>query len=477
MNRLLVLALLASVGCKGSPTATPTPTATPSPELDCAALPALPIEPTLLEGFTGAEDFAFDLEGRMVSVDENGNLLAITRDGERSVLAAGFEETAGVRYLPNGDFVLANVSAGSLDRVTPNGGRETILSGLAYPNGVEVDLDGRIYVAEQDGGQIRSVDPDTGEFVVLATGLFNPNGLTFDTTFTKLYVGSFGGGTIHVLTKAEDGTFSEPVLFGRVGHGEEPEGADPCAEHEEGDTCFMVTGFGGVGVCATQDDALECVPAPDTAACDGRTDGEACSTTYFGETVDSVCATDLSGLLFCPVAGADRVEACAHADEECTLDGVSGWCDVSFENLHVCTVDEDWYALEDVCDGLDEGAACESRSPVWPVEGTCSDYEGFLYCEPAWGGFGETGGLDGINVDACDNVYITEFVSGRIWRFGPEGGEPELAVQTTSGWIPNMHWGLGVGGFEETVLYISDRDSQGLFEVDLGVPAKRRAYE
>ncbi len=91
------------------------------------------------------------------------------------------------------------------------------------------------------------------------------------------------------------------------------------------------------------------------------------------------------------------------------------------------------------------------------------------------GGWG--GNLDGLNVDACGNVYVTEYIAGKVWRFGPDGGQAELVADLNSSWIPNLHWGKGEGGFEEDVLYVSDRDRGRLFGLEVGVGGTPQAYE
>ena len=63
-----------------------------------------------------------------------------------------------------------------------------------------------------------------------------------------------------------------------------------------------------------------------------------------------------------------------------------------------------------------------------------------------------------------------------MWRFREEGGAPELVVETGSEWIPNMKWGYGIGGWETDVLYVSDRQTAGLFAVELGIPGKPTAF-
>jgi sugar lactone lactonase YvrE len=96
------------------------------------------------------------------------------------------------------------------------------------------------------------------------------------------------------------------------------------------------------------------------------------------------------------------------------------------------------------------------------------------------GGGGRGGGnanLDGLNVDACGNVYVTQYIAGKIWRVGPEGGQAEVVATLDSNWIPNLHWGKGYGGFERDYLYVSDRDRGRLFALHLGVGGTTQAYE
>ncbi len=54
-----------------------------------------------MRGYTGAEDFAFDAEGYMVSIDNLGNLVGIRQTGEQKVIMP--EATlygAGTGFLP-----------------------------------------------------------------------------------------------------------------------------------------------------------------------------------------------------------------------------------------------------------------------------------------------------------------------------------------------------------------------------------------
>ena len=108
---------------------------------DCSApWPKRPISVTELSGWTQAEDFDFDGEGFVVSV-ENQNLFGKDPYGNTRVYTPNVGSwTAGTRALPTGDFVVADAGAGELvlvDAVT--GARTVLLGGLNYPNGVEVD--------------------------------------------------------------------------------------------------------------------------------------------------------------------------------------------------------------------------------------------------------------------------------------------------------------------------------------------------
>ena len=80
------------------------------------------------------------------------------------------------------------------------------------------------------------------------------------------------------------------------------------------------------------------------------------------------------------------------------------------------------------------------------------------------------GGIDGLGVDACGNVYASEYEDGNLWRISPDGTIEKLA-NLPAMWIPNMRWGRGLGGFDSNVLFVADRDDARLFAVSVGVPA------
>jgi len=441
---------------------------------DCENLPPVPPPFELLPGFTGAEDFAFDGEGWVVSVNNQGNLVRHTFDGEMEVIKPNLtSEAAGTEILPGGDFVICDVAHGSLVRVTPEGGTTTLMSGLSYPNGIEVGLDGYVYVSEHNAGRVRRVDPDTGDYTIISEGLTNPNGLAFNPTHDTLYVNSFGGGTVHAIENTGGDAWTTSL------YGEMPTGAssDSCAGLSAGDECFLNW---GIGACADQGGDLVCVEHLDEAACAGLAQGDPCVTSALGEAIDGVCAT-VQGTLFCPKVPGEVVEACfgQASGDSCTALGITSDCDPSWEGVMICDITSWETVVIEACDGLDVGDPCIVIEYEGYSAGDCETGQGgALQCDVEWGGsWDDAGWLDGLNVDVCGNVYVTEYVSGgAIWRFSEPGGTPELVVETGSSWIPNMKWGYGQGGWETDVMYVMDRDSGGIFAVELGIPGKPTAF-
>ena len=91
-----------------------------------------------------------------------------------------------------------------------------------------------------------------------------------------------------------------------------------------------------------------------------------------------------------------------------------------------------------------------------------------IFESPGW-----DSGYDGINVDACGNVYWTEYISGKVRRITPDGVQVDLVANLPSSWIPNMRWGNDIGGWDNGLLYVSDRDQGRLFALDVGIPGKK----
>ncbi len=315
---------------------------------DCNKLLPAPAEYITIP-FTASEDFEFDTEGYLISND-NGNLVRQTMEGEIELLIPGVS-SVGMRYLANGDLIVANMDTNTVDRIFPDGGIEVIVSGLNYPNGVEIDpKTGLVYVSELGAGKILEINPDTKKYKYIAENILNANGISFGPDYKTLYFVSWGTGLIYKQHKNEDGTWEMPEVFAKT----------PSAP-EEGHTSFY--------------------------GCEDKKLGDSCS--------------DENG----------------------------------------------------------NGGVCVARL-------------GGLGCKIS-GGFGDRGGLDGLNIDACGNVYVTEWGVANIYRFSPDGKFVELLFSPDdAAWIPNIHWGKGFGGWSDTTIYVNERNTSQLYAVDLGIPAK-----
>jgi sugar lactone lactonase YvrE len=491
--RATTLCLLALAGCRcgdDDDTQAPDPQdslvetdAPADPPHECTEPAPLPVEAETLSGFLQAEDFVLDGDGYLVGIDYGGNLVGINQQGERKVILPGAGEwTSGMHQLLDGSFVYSDAMVGALMKVTPGGGAEALVSGMSYPNGIEVDPEGFVYVTEHDAGRVRRIDPTTGEYSFVAQGLYHPNGIQFSPDYGTLYVNSFGGGHVHAIHRTADETWEPPVLLGYVPSIDPESIPTPCAEAREGGACLMV--YGGIGACTASDGAeLDCTVDRDHTACDGLAHGDSCSTTALDDAVVSMCIDngDLTDEAFCPRIETERVEPCDGKApySGCQVKGEGGYCVTGWEGVQVCLVDSDYAQLEASCEGLTEGDACSAWFPTGPWHGVCENYAHYgwgIACGP-WYGWGEKGGLDGMAVDACENVYVSEYISGEIYRFSPEGDPPELVYSTGDSWIPNMHWGNGIGGWEEDTLYVLSRDNGDVHALAVDVMGVEEAYQ
>jgi hypothetical protein len=393
-----------------TPDAGASPTGPEPVALDCTALPEAPLEFESLEGFTSSEDFVFDAEGNYVGVDDNGNLVRITREGQKQLWSPSIGSTAGMGILPDGSVVFCELNQGAIKRAYPNGSVVVVLGGLLYPNGLDIGPDGFIYVAENAGGRVRRIDPDTGEFSIVALGLQGPNGVAFSNDPGLLYVGSFEGSGVYKIEIDTPGELGRASVFARPPGSrlldpvlqcpDQEEGVDcqsdyymkakcqalanavdcmpidPCADLAEGEYCdFPSPG----GTCQSG----HCEPLPDP--CAGLGEGDACEDSNYG--ITGTCQTS-GGVLYClpPNACAGK-----HAGDA---------CEDAFSGPGQCERYEDSLYCEatDPCEGLAAGDRCVD---FYSGPGTCQAYDDFVYCEAVNPCDGQASG------DAC-----VDFASG-----------------------------------------------------------------
>ncbi|MSQ02552.1 MAG: hypothetical protein EXR71_11810 [Myxococcales bacterium] len=449
----------------------------------CLNLPPLPlVRPDSLRGFTPAEDFAFDGEGQHVSIDENGNLVGITYEGVTKLISAGFGEGAGTHMLVDGQIVIADVTNNTLVKVDPGtGGSVVLTAGLSYPNGLDVGTDAFVYVAESGLGTLRKVDAETGESSLIAAGMYGANGVSFGPGFDELYVASFGGGVVWRTDVGGDGIWTRPRVWALVPGAAAP--TTPTCEVEPLGTMCTLGGGYGIGECVESELGYSlCETVPDTEACDGAEVGDPCETTAFGEPVTSICVrSSPEAPVFCPAAPASYVEDCpGNAGEACDVDGVAGTCTMNYEGTPICDLGGYWERAQSTCADALDGDDCLVDDYVYGWQGTCADGASWglpgLVCMPGTSTGGEDGMLDGLNVDECGNVYATSYVAGKVWRWAGERGEPELVTDVRASWIPNLHWGNGVGGWRDDVLYMANRDNGSVYTLEVGIKGHGEAF-
>jgi sugar lactone lactonase YvrE len=319
--------------------------------------------------------------------------------------------------LRDGSAIIANVSNGALLRIYPNGARKVVLGGLLYPNGLDVGPDGFVYVSENAAGRVRRIDPETGDFSIVALGLFGPNGVAFGDDPQLMYIGSFEGSGVYKVVLKQPGELGVASVLARPHGSKLPEPKLACPDQKVGKPCEDTMSHAS-GTCQRLANVVDCVPsdgAPD--ACAGKPDGTSC--------------------------------------------GDGGTCQDGF-----CQ-------LPDPCVGKQAGDACTAEN----LAGTCEELiEGTLVCQPEEPSGDGPGGIDGLGVDACGNVYASEFTYGIVWRISP-AGEIERLVDLPSHWVPNIKWGRGLGGFGRDQMFVADRDESRLFAVAVGVPGAREFYE
>lgn len=456
----------------------------PEPPDPCLTPPSLPRDFTTLTGYSTSEDFDFDGDGYHVSINNQGHLFGENQAGDTKLISPGVADSpAGTRILSDGSFVVCDVGQGSLVRVYADGAKDTFISGLAYPNGLEVDLDGFVYVAEQNAGRVRKVDPNTGDYQNIATGLEHPNGLSFSPDYNTLYVGSFGAGTVTAIDRKPNlDEWEQPRQHAYVGD-VVAQVIDPCVGQVAGEQCYRLRG--GTGYCDDSAGPLECLAAPDVSECLGKQAGDSCTTDAFGQSYPSKCV-DPGGVqdVYCPLLDLDAMEACEGVSSggSCTTGGVTGSCSVGFDGVAVCLTSLDQDKMISACDSISNGEACTASIASGVYKSWCTDLSGWGVSDrgcklPAWKVNGSGGdGLDGINADECNNVYVTEFVTGYVYRIRPSG-VVHMAATLPSYWIPNMRWGNDVGGWDSQRLYVSDREQGRLFAIDVGHGAKESVFK
>lgn len=181
----------------------------------CAVLPAIPVTWNVYGAFETSEDFDIDGDGYLCSNIDN-NLACRDFYGNTKIVSPGivtaFGTTAGIRILPDGNWLFNDVGRGALMFVdAKTGGKIEVAGGINYPNGLEVSRDGKYaFIGENGDTRVRQIEIATGAQHIAAEGLAAPNGVILSPDEQTLYVGSFGGGIIYAVDRIDETTWDTP---------------------------------------------------------------------------------------------------------------------------------------------------------------------------------------------------------------------------------------------------------------------------
>jgi hypothetical protein len=180
---------------------------------DCqtTALPVLPA-PKLIKGPPGAEDFTFDGDGYLLTLDSGRSLVRVARGGPPMLVVPNVVANGrGMRVLPGGDVVIADMDRSLLVRIDAAGGSRRLTTMIGNPNGLTLGPGGKLYATDFAlTGEVFRVDPETGDTLLLGKPSQNSNGIAFSPDYQMMYVGDHVDGLVYRMEMKEDGTTSSP---------------------------------------------------------------------------------------------------------------------------------------------------------------------------------------------------------------------------------------------------------------------------
>lgn len=203
-------------------------------------------------------DFDFDVAGHLVT-PLGPQLFAFDASGYVSVLNPTLSDVpSAIRFLPDGDLLLAMPNLGVVRRLEVNGGGGTVLGGMTYPYALETGIDGIIYVAEHsDEGRIFSLISSTGVVSIVAEIPYAVS-LALSADEETLYISSIdpgnGGGRISSIARTSSGAWdAQPTLLYSDGWRLDAMATDLCGN--------LYLGTGDGRVLRLRDDIVETIAA------------------------------------------------------------------------------------------------------------------------------------------------------------------------------------------------------------------------
>jgi len=203
----------------GSSTGTTTGTTVPS--LCDSVLPG-PGTWTKLDLIPPSEEFAFDTEGNLINIDDLTDLLFESPYFGAPLILAPYvsPEVGAVRFMLDGDLVVADEGNGALMRLGLNGSTDTLLGSIIEPNSVAVHRDGTIYTTAAD--QIWRVDPNGIDPAVLEWTLpgADLDGLAFSVDYDWLFFNSDEDAMVGKSRVNADRSLEPPIQIANLVEGQ-----------------------------------------------------------------------------------------------------------------------------------------------------------------------------------------------------------------------------------------------------------------
>lgn len=188
-------------------------------EYTCTKLPDFNEGDTTMSDARAYHGIEFDDDGNLLGYDGRSSIVKSRYDGDTEVFLPGVGTVQQIDRFPNGDWVYADNTSGSLVRLYPSGATETIATSVGSAYGVTVGPDEKVYIAYPG---VKRVDPDTGEVEdLITTSGVTYHVLEFNLDSTVMYLGTIGSGDVYEapLDANLDPVGTPTVFASRVGSG------------------------------------------------------------------------------------------------------------------------------------------------------------------------------------------------------------------------------------------------------------------
>ncbi len=147
---------------------------------DGSARTVLQLQP--VPGLEGVDGLGSDGRDLLVPDSPRGQVLVVDTTGRVLRRIGGFARPTGAWALPDGSLLVADENGGQVVRVSPDGARTVLARGLTGADDVVASADGTVWSIGIGGGVLARIDG--GHAVTVASGFGHPQGLAVDAAGT-----------------------------------------------------------------------------------------------------------------------------------------------------------------------------------------------------------------------------------------------------------------------------------------------------